>query len=245
MRKYFLSLLLILLIVCPVLHGQDSTKNKYGLYVVSDVKSYERAVHFNKNNMLINLKNFIPGIRLDIRYATSNNFLGEPIYKKAEAFLRLPAAIELKAVQNELAKRGLGLKIFDGYRPYSATVKFYLKVKDTVYVASAWTGSRHNRGCAVDLTLVNLKTGKELKMPTGFDSFSDMAHSDYENLPKNVKTNRKLLIDVMTKHGFTNYSAEWWHFDFNGWKDFPLTDLSFSQLDSLAHTAGNKNDVSK
>lgn len=239
MRGRLLNLAVLMLVLSSHLYSQDSTKNKYGLFVVSNPNQYEKLVNADTNNALVNLKDYIPKIKLDIRYATSNNFLGEPVYNKAEAFLRLPAAKELKEVEKDLAKKGMGLKIFDGYRPYSATVKFYLKVRDTVYVASAWTGSRHNRGCAVDLTLINLKTGKELDMPTGFDNFTDKAHSDYDNLPEKVKDNRSLLKDVMTKHGFTNYPAEWWHFDYNGWKNFPLTDLRFEQLDSLSNSHKN------
>ncbi len=113
------------------------------------------------------------------------------------------------------------------------TVEFYESYKDTTYVASAWRGSRHNRGCAVDLTLINLNTGKELKMPTPFDDFTEKAYSNYNNLPAEVIKNRSILKTVMEKHGFTNYQYEWWHFDFNGWKNFELLDLNFKQLGYL------------
>lgn len=213
--------------------SQALIKNKYGLYVVKDLAAYENSVKNDSNKILVDLEKFIPGIKLDIRYATSNNFLGEPVYKKAKAFLRLPAAIQLKKIQKELNEKKLGLKIFDSYRPYEATVLFYEKVKDTLYVASAWNGSRHNRGCAVDLTIISSKTGKEIKMPTGFDNFTEKAHSDYSDLPNDVIENRKLLIEIMSKHGFTNYSAEWWHYDFNGWKNYNLMDLSFDELEKF------------
>lgn len=213
--------------------SQALIKNKYGLYVVKDLAAYENSVKNDSNKILVDLEKFIPGIKLDIRYATSNNFLGEPVYKKAKAFLRLPAAIQLKKIQKELNQKKLGLKIFDSYRPYEATVLFYEKVKDTLYVASAWNGSRHNRGCAVDLTIISSKTGKEIKMPTGFDNFTEKAHSDYSDLPNDVIENRKLLIEIMSKHGFTNYSAEWWHYDFNGWKNYNLMDLSFDELEKF------------
>lgn len=208
-------------------------KNKYGLFVINDIKTYKEAIKNDSNKILVDLEKFIPGIKLDIRYATKNNFLGEPVYKKAKAFLRLPAAIQLKKIQNELRSKNLELKIFDSYRPYEATVLFYEKVKDTVYVASARKGSRHNRGCAVDLTIISSETGKEIKMPTGFDDFTEKAHSDYSNLPEEVIKNRKMLIEIMSKYGFTNYPAEWWHYDFNGWKNYNLMNLSFEELKNL------------
>ncbi len=228
--RIFLISLLFLTTLC---YSQELKKNKYGLYVVSDISEYKASVNKDSSKALIDLKELIPGIRLDIRYATKNNFLGEPVYNSARAFLREPAAEALKNVVRELNIMGLSLKIFDGYRPYSATVKFYNKVKDTVYVASAWTGSRHNRGCAVDLTLIDAGTGKELKMPTGFDSFAEKAHSGYINLPPDVLKNRDLLIGVMAKYGFDNYPGEWWHYDYHDWKKFDLMDISFEDLEKM------------
>ena len=230
MKLNIKRLLIIIVIAVTSNYGQQLHKNKYGLYVVNNIKHYNNLVAKDSSNELVNLQKVIPDIKLDIRYATKNNFLGEQIYKSAFAFLRLPAALSLKKVQKELKKLGLGIKVFDAYRPYSATVKFYNTVKDTVYVASARTGSRHNRGCAIDLTLIYLKTGKALDMPTGFDSFSEKAHSDYLNLPANEIKNRDLLIGVMAKHGFNNYSGEWWHYDFKNWEKFDLMDISFEQL---------------
>src|SRR5690606_11590550 len=116
--------------------------------------------------------------------------------------------------QAELKPLGYGLKIYDGYRPYDVTVAFYEAFRDTVFVASPYTGSRHNRGCAVDLTLIDLKTGKELEMPTPYDSFTKEAHAEYRDIPATAFKNRELLQRVMLKHGFRIYPDEWWHFDF-------------------------------
>jgi len=207
------------------------TVTKYGVTVVDDTAFYYHEVEHDSLNRFINLEDFIPGIKIDIRYATDNNFLGMAVYPhNAKAYLRLPAAIALKKVQEELSKRGLGLKIYDAYRPYSVTVKFWEKVKDTNYVSSPFQGSRHNRGCAVDLTLIDKKTGKELEMPTHFDDFSIKAHSDYKNVSDTVKANRTLLSNIMAKHGFRKLSTEWWHFDFSGWENYFLMDLNFDQL---------------
>ncbi len=230
--KSLLTLLLLILFI-SINNAQDFKKNKYGLMVIDDLNTYETTLKNDSSNELIDIQKFIPEIKLDIRYATSNNFLGEPVYTSDRAFLRKPAAEALKNIQHELSIMGYGLKIFDAYRPYAATEKFYYKVKDTVYVASVWTGSRHNRGCAVDLTILNLKNGKELKMPTGFDNFTTKANSDYLDLSPEQLKNRDLLIGVMTKWGFNNYPGEWWHYDFKDWKKYPLMDLTFEELEKL------------
>ncbi|MFN2261165.1 MAG: M15 family metallopeptidase, partial [Psychroflexus sp.] len=168
----------------------------------------------------VNLKT-IDGLHFDIHYATTNNFIGKVIYPTADAFARKAVADALQQIQDTLETQNLGLKIFDAYRPYDATVKFYKSVEDTTYVASPYSGSRHNRGCAVDLTLVDLDTGKALEMPTEYDNFTEKAHPDFMDLPQDILDNRKLLIDVMQSHGFKVYPYEWWHFDFVGWEEYP------------------------
>jgi D-alanyl-D-alanine dipeptidase len=136
----------------------------------------------------------------------------------------------LKAVEEELRPLGFGLKVFDGYRPYRVTVVFYEAYHDSNFVASPYTGSRHNRGCAVDLTLIDLKTGKEPVMPTPYDSFTKEAAADYAGATPAALLNRQLLQKVMLKHGFVLYPSEWWHFDFGGWKDYPVMDIPFEDL---------------
>lgn len=203
---------------------------KYGLKTISDIDVYKRSVQKDPDQELVALNRFIPGISLDVRYATGNNLMKEPVYSTAAVFMRRPAAEALKKIQRELNKKGLGLKVYDGYRPYRATVAFYEAFRDSVFVASPYTGSRHNRGCAIDLTIINLKTGKELEMPTPFDTFSDRAHSAYPGLPAKQLKNRELLKQVMTSNGFMVYPAEWWHFDFTDWKKYPVTDIPFEYL---------------
>jgi D-alanyl-D-alanine dipeptidase len=193
--------------------------------------AYQQAVQQNPDNELINLEKFIPGIVLDIRYATTNNFTGEKIYNLAAAYARRPVAEALKRAQVEFSRHGVGIKIYDAYRPYRATVKFYEVYRDTTYVASPYKGSRHNRGCAIDMTLVDLKTGEELSMPTAYDSFSKDA---WPSTPANnpiVRENRQLLITVMEKHGFKVNASEWWHFDFTGWQQFDVLDIAFEELE--------------
>ena len=127
--------------------------------------------------------------------------------------------------------KGLGIKIFDAYRPYKATVKFYEVYHDTTYVASPYRGSRHNRGCALDLTVVDLKTGEELKMPTEFDSFKKEAWPTSVVKDPDIRANRQLLIDAMEKHGFKVNASEWWHYDFIGWKNYEVLDIDFEELE--------------
>ena len=205
-------------------------QNKYGLQATT-FDGYVASVKVNPGKELIDLEKFIPSLVLDIRYPTTNNFTGEQIYSIAKAYARKPVAESLKKIQADLKSQGLGIKIFDAYRPYKATVKFYEVYGDTTYVASPYKGSRHNRGCALDLTLINLKTGKELKMPTGYDSFSKDAWPTTPVKDPEAGKNRTLLISAMEKHGFRVNSSEWWHFDFIGWKKFEVLDIDFEELE--------------
>ena len=181
---------------------------------------------------MVDLENFIPGIVLDIRYATTNNFTKEKIYNLAKAYARKPVAEALKKVQAYLSKQGLGVKIYDAYRPYKATVKFYEVYHDTTYVASPYRGSRHNRGCALDMTIINLKTKQELKMPTDYDSFSKEAWPTTPISDPVARKNRELIINVMEEHGFKVNASEWWHFDFIGWRKFEVMDIDFEELEN-------------
>ncbi|MBT1687682.1 M15 family metallopeptidase [Dawidia soli] len=205
-------------------------KNKYGLNPTK-LEAYKASVKTNPNKELIDLEKFIPGLVLDIRYATTNNFTGERIYTLAKAYARKPVAEGLKRAQAALKEKGLGIKVFDAYRPYKATVRFYEVYKDTTYVASPYKGSRHNRGCAIDMTLIDLKTGQELKMPTGYDSFQKAAWPSTPVKDPEVRKNRQLIIDVMKQQGFKVNSSEWWHFDFIGWTKYDVLDIDFEELE--------------
>lgn len=216
----------ILLLISFIADAQ----NKYGL-TPTDYAGYIKSIQTNPDKELVDLEKFIPGIVLDIRYATTNNFTGEKIYHLAKAYARKPVAEAVKKAQAELVKQGLGIKIFDAYRPYSATVKFYEVYKDTTYVASPYRGSRHNRGCAIDMTIVNLKTGEELPMPTEYDSFKKEAWPSTSVKDPVIRKNRQLIIDVMQKYGFKVNGSEWWHFDFIGWNKYEVMDIDFEELE--------------
>lgn len=222
--KFILTLLLSSLFITAF------TQYKYGLTPVMFAQ-YNEQIKTDSNLELIDLEKFIPKVVLDIRYATINNFTGEKIYDQPKAYAIRPVAHALRKAQEEFNKRGYGIKIFDAYRPYGATVKFYEVYRDTNFVASPYRGSRHNRGCAIDMTLIDLKTGKELKMPTGYDAFVREARPDFPLKDEEVKRNRALLIEVMDKQGFRVNSAEWWHFDFRGYQKYPVLDIAFEELD--------------
>lgn len=146
-----------------------------------------------KPDAFVELVHVVPGLVLDIRYATTNNFTGQKVYSDARCFLRSGPAGKLKRVQKELASQGLGLKIFDGFRPLAVQRRFWEIMPDERYVANPAKGSRHNRGAAVDLTLIRLSDGRELPMPMAFDDFSERAGRDYPDLPAEVIRNRDLL----------------------------------------------------
>lgn len=206
------------------------TKSTPKLVVVNSFNQYLASVKTNPNNELVEIKKEIPNIKLDIRYATKNNFMKQVMYKQARAFARRPVVESLKKVQKELNKKGYGLKIFDGYRPYAITVEFYKKASDKNFVANPAKGSKHNRGCAVDLTLINLKTGKEVTMATPYDSFSAAAAANYEPVSPEARKNREFLIVTMKKYKMNVLDNEWWHYDFSGWQNYDLMDIPFEKL---------------
>lgn len=208
-------------------------RNPYNLDLVQTISQYKDLVKDDADNAMADIEEVIDGIALDIRYATANNFTHEVIYTAPKAYARKPVADALKEVEDSLAKHNIGLKIYDAYRPYAATVKFFEVYPDTNFVANPRYGSRHNRGCAVDITLIELATGNEIPMPTDFDDFSERAHPDYADLPDTVLANRAFLFGIMSHFGFSHYPTEWWHFDYNGWESFKLMDLSFDELERV------------
>jgi D-alanyl-D-alanine dipeptidase len=188
---------------------------------------------FRKSD-LVELTRLDPTIKLDIRYATTNNFLGSVFYSQAKAFMQRPAAEALVRVNQKLKKLGYGLLIHDAYRPWYVTKVFWdaTPVDKHIFVADPSQGSRHNRGCAVDLTLYDLKTGKPVEMVSTYDETTDRAYPDYPGGTSLQRWHRKLLREAMESEGFTVYDAEWWHFDFKDWKHYPIGNTTFEKLGS-------------
>lgn len=215
--------LLALILALPCLAGVSET-------MVEEPAGLPEAA---RSAGLVDVVERVPGLLLDVRYATTNNFVGAAVYPGPHCWLQAEVAERLAAVQADLLAQGLSLKVFDCYRPFSVQEHFWTLVADERYVGKPQRdnqgepleGSRHNRGAAVDVSLVDIASGEELAMPTDYDDFSERAAADYQALPPAVIANRKVLIDVMTIHGFTVLPSEWWHFDAAGWEQYPLLDI--------------------
>lgn len=189
----------------------------------------ENTIHKTE---LIEIIKLDPTLKLDIRYATKNNFLKRPIYKVAKAFLQKPVAEDLIKVNKELHKDGFGLLIFDGYRPWSITKLFWDEINPDKrkFVADPKIGSIHNRGCAVDLTLYDLESGKELKMPSEYDTFSEAAYPTYMGGTSEERSKRDFLIKVMETHHFKVHSNEWWHFNHRDCDKYQILDIPLEEV---------------
>jgi zinc D-Ala-D-Ala dipeptidase len=181
---------------------------------------------------LIELVKLDNTIKLDIRYARTDNFVGKVVYPEARAFLQRPAAEALVRVHQKLKKQNLGLVIFDGYRPWRITKLFWEVTPEDKrkFVANPATGSRHNRGAAVDLSMYDLKTGKLVEMPSDYDEFTERASPDYKGGTAEQRKNRDLLRRSMEAEGFTVNANEWWHFDYKDWKEYQIYDVPFSDI---------------
>lgn len=183
---------------------------------------------------LVLLAGVVPGVRLDIRYATADNFMGFPVYDRAAAYARPAVAAALAQVQATLATQDYGLVIHDAYRPWSVTKLFWDVVPPEyrAFVADPATGSKHNRGCAIDLALCDARTGELLAMPSRYDEPTVRARSDYRGGASRARWHRDLLRRAMEASGFVVQPDEWWHFDFETWHDYPVEDVSFAMLGS-------------
>ena len=185
-----------------------------------------------KDSDLVELIKLDPSIRLDIRYATSNNLVGRQVYEEARAFLQRPAAEALVKINQELTPLGYKLLIFDGYRPWSVTKIFWdiTPKEDKKFVADPKEGSRHNRGCAIDLSLYEIASGKEVKMTGEYDEMSKRSYPDYEGGTEDQRKMRDLLRSKMEANGFVVYEFEWWHFDYKDWKSYRIGNIPFSEI---------------
>lgn len=181
---------------------------------------------------LVDLQTLPVKLHLDIRYATSNNFMGAPMYSQARAFLQKPAAEALARAAADLEKQGFGLLIHDAYRPWYVTWMFWeaTPTKQRKFVANPAEGSRHNRGCAVDLSMYDLATGKPVNMVSVYDEMTDRAYPDYAGGTSLARWQRAVLREAMEKQGFTVNVSEWWHFDYKDWKQYPIGTARFEDL---------------
>lgn len=212
-----LAVLLLLAILSALLQAQQTPPKEAGTFRQPD---------------LVELVRLDPTIHLDIRYATKNNFTGRAVYKEARAFLQRPAAEALARVSSALKRQGYGLVVFDGYRPWSVTKIFWdiTPPEKREFVADPSKGSRHNRGCAVDLTMYELATGKQVQMPSEYDEMTERSHINYQCASPEARRVRDILRAAMEAEGFTVYEPEWWHYDYKDWREYPILNISFKEI---------------
>lgn len=228
--------IIIIFLLFTTLASKAQKVNAYNLKVVNNKSYYKSIISEDSSQKLVELKSIIPDIVYDLRYATTNNFTEKRLYPSGtqSTYLRYDAAIALKKVAEELKAMGYGIKIYDAYRPYAVTKKFWKLIGDERYVAHPRSGSGHNRGLAVDLTIIRLDNGEELEMGTGYDDFRELAHHGAEGITEVAKTNREILKSTMLKHGFRLFETEWWHYSWpNENNKYEVMDFSFKQLEKL------------
>jgi zinc D-Ala-D-Ala dipeptidase len=223
------SMLLLTLEGCSQ-KGKPTTTNRYGLHIIQTIAPLLPAIQADSPGAMVRLNRYLHPLLTNWIYATPNNFTHQILYTQPEAYLRLEAAKALQQVQDTLHTLGFDIQLYDAYRPYSVTEKMWQIVPDERYAANPANGSGHNRGVAVDVTLVDSTTGEALPMPTGFDNFTDTAHHSFMNLPVNVLKNRALLKKVMEQYGFVALATEWWHYSLPNPKRYALLDVGFDEM---------------
>lgn len=243
MRRWPLSIIAILLAACANTPRQPQFFHIEPVHPVAELLPAALAASppvergdFRSSD-LVEITSLDPTIRLDIRYATTRNFLDTPLYSAARAFLQRPAAEALVRVNRTLAKDGYGLLIHDAYRPWYVTKIFWDATPPDkhAFVADPATGSRHNRGCAVDLTLYTLRDGRPAQMPSLYDEMSPRAFPDYAGGTAEQRRLRDYLRAHMEEEGFSVYEFEWWHFDYKDWKAYAIQNATFEQFDGTTH----------
>jgi D-alanyl-D-alanine dipeptidase len=223
---YDMMRMLILLLFCLLTHAADAQK-AIGINIITKYQQLNKQIESNPAMGMIDLALHIPNIRFELHYAGNENFTGKRMYpaNTKTTFLRVEPAKALAALSKELEQHGLGLLIWDAYRPYSVTLRFWELIPSK--------GSGHNRGIAVDLSLYNLSDGKALLMPTGFDDFSEKAHHGYAQLNHEQIRNRELLLSLMLKYGFKKFETEWWHYYWPDSDKYDVLDIPFNKLKML------------
>jgi zinc D-Ala-D-Ala dipeptidase len=228
----------VFLVVSFALLGQPASDGIYRIRPLRPIAELRRealaaqptAEHgqFRKPD-LVDLTALDPTIRLDIRYATADNFLSTPVYPKARAMMQRPAAEAVARVHRKLRAQGFGLLVYDAYRPWYVTKIFWdaTPVDKRIFVADPAQGSRHNRGCAVDLTLFDLQTGRPVEMPGVYDEMSERSYPNYPGGSVLARRHREILRRAMEEEGFTVFEFEWWHFDYRTWREYPILNQDF------------------
>jgi D-alanyl-D-alanine dipeptidase len=244
-KRHWLRFVTVILLVWIAIACQSVTPSTQPTTQAPAIAPTSQTQAMTKNNARSNQRSHLPqdkpddalvdiqavnaAIVLDMRYASTNNFMKRQLYPVSRCILRYAVAKQLAKVEIELVQQGLGLKVYDCYRPLSVQRQMWQVVSDERYVANPAKGSRHNRGSAVDVTLVD-RDGKELEMPTEFDDFTTKAHRDDNTASPQARQHSQLLATTMTRYGFVPLATEWWHFDSEGWQNFPVTDVPLQSI---------------
>ena len=230
MRPIKLTLFLLSSIVLSI-----KGVSQHQLKIINSPDEFLQSINIEPKLKLIELKSIIPQIQYDLKYATKDNFTKVRLYPALtkQTYLRNDPASALATAAKELDEKGLGIWVWDAYRPYHVTVKFWNLIKDERYVAHPAKGSGHNRGIAIDMTLYDLKTGALLEMPTTFDDFSEKAHHGFEGISPVQKANRELLRSIMEKYGFIKFQTEWWHYYWPNGEQYDVLDFNFNQIKKI------------
>lgn len=227
LRK-LLSISILSILLIPGANGQT-------IKVISRPTDLQLSILNNPILELIELKSIIPMIKYDLKYASTDNFTKVRLYpaQTKHTFLRKQPAEALAKVAAELQQKGIGIWVWDAYRPYHVTKRFWELIQDERYVAHPGKGSGHNRGIAIDMTLYDLNTGRIMDMPTAFDDFSEKAHHGFENISSTQIQNRELLRSIMEKYGFIKFQTEWWHYYWPNGEQYDVLDFTFNQINKL------------
>ncbi len=230
MRPIKLSLLLLFSIILSI-----SGISQHQLKIINSPDEFLQSINIEPKLKLIELKSIIPNIQYDLKYATKDNFTKVRLYpaQTNQTFLRKEPADALSKVAIELTQKGIGILVWDAYRPYHITQKFWELIQDERYVAHPAKGTGHNRGIAIDMTVYDLKTGALLEMPTTFDDFSEKAHHGFEGISPAQKTNREMLRGIMEKYGFIKFQTEWWHYYWPNGEQYDVLDFNFNQIKKI------------
>lgn len=225
-------LLFIISFCMPLVKGVNG---QVMLNVINQPGAFQSSIKSNPKLEMVELKSIIPNIKYDLKYASTNNFTKVRLYpaQTNETFLRIEPAKALSKVAAELKQSGLGIWVWDAYRPYYVTQRFWELIQDERYVAHPAKGSGHNRGIAIDLTLYNLISGELLDMPTSFDDFSEKAHHGFKDLTTTQIQNRELLRSSMEKYGFIKFQTEWWHYYWPNGEQYDVLDFNFMQIKKI------------
>ncbi len=234
-KMVLLSLLIVISSSQCALTQEINTKNKENkVSVISTLNDYKTSVKIDTLKRMVAISKYITPLFTEWKYATTDNFTNKILYRHPIAYARLKVVLALQKVQKQLASLGLSLTFFDAYRPWSVTKKMWEIVHDERYAANPAKGSNHNRGAAVDVSLVKIANGEPLPMPTEFDDFTEKAHHDFSDLSKEILENRRILKAVMEQNGFIALPTEWWHYSFpNAAQQFEVLNLNFKKLSKL------------